>query len=139
MSDFIPALTHQIKWSVGENRFDESGKQPKQLSLFVSKESILEFASYLQRLAGETDRIKTGKIWDFTNKEEIEVDGFYLNGKGQSGQYGDFGSINLNQIPGSDANQPQQANACGITPPDPEPPARWDTAPLQPDTDDIPF
>ena len=105
-SAFIPATTHQIKWSVGENRFDKDGKQPKQLSLFVSQDSILELASYLQRLAGESDRIKTGKVYDFVNKTEIEVDGFYLNGKGQTGQYGDFGSINLQQIPGSSSDTP---------------------------------
>ena len=99
MADFVPALTHQIKWSVGENRFDTEGKQPKQLSLFVTKQSILELASYLKKLASESDRIKTGKVWDFAKKEEIEVEGFYLNGKGQTGQYGDFGSINLQQIP----------------------------------------
>ena len=99
MADFVPALTHQIKWSVGENRFDTEGKQPKQLSLFVTKQSILELASYLQKLAGESDRVKPGKVWDFAKKEEIEVEGFYLNGKGQTGQYGDFGSINLQQIP----------------------------------------
>ena len=98
MADFVPALTDQIKWSVGENRFDTEGKQPKQLSLFVTKRSILELASYLQKLAGETDRIKPGKVWDFANKKEVEVEGFYLNGKGQTGQYGDFGSINLQQI-----------------------------------------
>ena len=99
MADFVPALTHQIKWSVGENRFDTEGKQPKQLSLFITKQSIRELASHLTKLAGETDRIKTGKVWDFAKKEEIEVEGFYLNGKGQTGQYGDFGSINLQQIP----------------------------------------
>ena len=109
MSDFISATTHQIKWSVGDNRFDKDGKNPKQLSLFVSKESILELAAYLQRLAGESDRIKTGKVWDFVNKEEIEVDGFYLNGKGKTGAYGDFGSINLRYIPSSDGNPPTQA------------------------------
>ena len=99
MADFVPALTHQIKWSVGENRFDTEGKQPKQLSLFITKQSIRELASHLTKLAGETDRIKTGKVWDFAKKEEVEVEGFYLNGKGQTGQYGDFGSINLQQIP----------------------------------------
>ena len=110
-SSFVPATTHQIKWSVGENRFDKDGKQPKQLSLFVSKESILELASYLQRLAGETDRIKPGKVYDFVNKKEIEVEGFYLNGKGQSGQYGDFGAINLQQITATNRNVPTQAPA----------------------------
>ena len=110
-SAFIPATTHQIKWSVGENRFDKDGKQPKQLSLFVSQDSILELASYLQRLAGESDRIKTGKVYDFVNKTEIEVDGFYLNGKGQTGQYGDFGSINLQQISGSSSDTPTERSA----------------------------
>jgi len=133
-STFVPATTHQIKWSVGENRFDENGKQPKQLSLFVSKESILELASYLQRLAGESDRIKPGKVWDFVNKEEIEVEGFYLNGKGQTGQYGDFGSINLQQIPGAAANAPAQPEACGLTPP-----KEWNKAPLVPDNGEMPF
>ena len=114
-SAFVSALTHQLKWSVGENRFDTDGKQPKQLSLFITKESILEFASYLQRLAGESDKLKAGKVWDFQNKEEIEVQGFYLNGKGQTGQYGDFGSINLQQIPGSSANTPKQAVAASVS------------------------
>ena len=115
-SSFIAATTHQIKWSVGENRFDKDGKQPKQLSLFISKDSILEFADYLQRLAQEQDRIKSGKVWDFVNKEEIEVEGFYLNGKGQTGQYGDFGSINLQQIPGSDRNAATQADSLDSLP-----------------------
>ena len=127
MSDFVAATTHQIKWEVGENRFDKDGKNPKKMSLFISKDSILEFAAYLQRLAGETDRIKTGKVWDFVNREEIEVEGFYLNGKGKSSKYGDFGAINLQQIPGSDRNAPTQASP------------RWDHEPLVPDTADIPF
>ena len=107
-STFIPATTHQIKWEVGENRFDKDGQNPKKMSIFISKDSILEFASYLQRLAGETDRIRTGKVWDFTNREEIEVEGFYLNGKGKTSQYGDFGAINLQQIPASDRNTATQ-------------------------------
>lgn len=113
-SAFVSALTHQLKWSVGENRFDTDGKQPKQLSLFITQESILELASYLQRLAGESDKLKAGKVWDFENKKEIEVQGFYLNGKGQTGQYGDFGSINLQQIPGSSATPPTQAVAAAV-------------------------
>lgn len=113
-SAFVSALTHQLKWSVGENRFDTDGKQPKQLSLFITQESILELASYLQRLAGESDKLKAGKVWDFENKKEIEVQGFYLNGKGQTGQYGDFGSINLQQIPGSSATPPTQPVAAAV-------------------------
>ena len=99
MADFTPALTHQIKWSVNDNRFDTDGSKPKSLALFITQDSILEFASYLQRLAKQTDKVRSGKVWDFVNKEEIELDGFYINGKGQDGQYGAFGSINLAQIP----------------------------------------
>lgn len=114
-SSFVPALTHQIKWKVGENRFDRDGSKPRALSLFISQDSILELASYLQRLAHETDKIKPGKIWDFVNNEEIEVDGFYLNGKGTTTKYGDLGSINLQQIPGSNANTPtQQKQPAGV-------------------------
>jgi hypothetical protein len=113
-SAFVSALTHQLKWSVGENRFDTDGTKPKQMSLFVTQESILEFASYLQRLAGESDKLKPGKVWDFENQKEIEVQGFYLNGKGQTSQFGDFGSINLQQIPGSSVNTPTQAVAAPV-------------------------
>ena len=87
------------------------------MSLFISKDSILELAAYLQRLAGESDRIKPGKVWDFVYREEIEVEGFYLNGKGQTGQYGDFGAINLQQITATDRNSPTQPEACGLKPP----------------------
>ena len=113
-SAFVSALTHQLKWSVGENRFDNDGKQPKQLSLFITQESILELASNLRRLPDESDRLKPGKVGDFQNKQEIEVQGFYLHGKGQTGQYGDFGSINLQQIPGSSATPPTQPVAPAV-------------------------
>ena len=45
----------------------------------------------------------------------------------------------LPRLQPEEPEQPQQADACGLKAPDPEPPARWDTAPLEPDTDDIPF
>lgn len=102
MAEFSPALTHQIKWSVNDNRFDTDGKNPKQLALFITKDSILELASYLQRLAKQSDKVRSGKVWDFVNNEEMEVDGFYINGKGKDGQYGPFGAINLAQIPDAD-------------------------------------
>ena len=100
MSDFIAATSLPMKWSVGENRFAQEGDEnTKSLSLFIPQQCVTEFAAYLNRLAGEQDRMKPGKVWNHDTKEEIEVQGFYINAKGRNGQYGDFGNINLQQIP----------------------------------------
>ena len=133
MSDFQAALPKVIKWDVKDNPFDDKEKYPKSLSLFIPLQSIAAIAQHLNSLAADESKHKNAKVWDYSNNQEVEVWGIYLNAKGKSGEYGDFGNINPASI------QPQQANACGLTPPDPEPPARWDTAPLEPDTDDIPF
>ena len=42
----------------------------------------------------------------------------------------------LPRLQPEEPEQPQQADACGLKAPDPEPPARWDT---ERDPDDIPF
>ena len=95
--EFNPALKHPIKWQVSENRFDEAGKNPRQLSLAIPIESIPGLCNYLMSLEGDTSKHKEGKVWDFENNEEVEVDVVYINAKGKSGQYGDFGNINPNQ------------------------------------------
>ena len=134
MSDFQAALPRVIKWDVKDNPFDDKEKNPKSLSLFIPLQSIAAFAQHLSAMAADDSKIKQAKVWDYSNNQEVEVQGVYLNAKGKSGEYGDFGNINPASI------QPEQAAACGTTPPDPEPPARWDTvAPLKPDTDDLPF
>ena len=122
---FVPALTRQLKWSVGDNKFYDPNKkndQPKSMSLFIPEESILELAAYLQKLASNSDKLKSGSVYDFEAKEKIEVQGFYINGKGNESNDGAFGSINLAQIP----------EAAGA-------PQSWNTPPLQSSTEDIPF
>ena len=94
MADFNPALPKQVKWSVGDNRYDQDGKTPKSLSLFVPLESATAFAKYINATATDPDKIKKGKVWDYALQAEVEVDGIYINGKGRDGQYGAFGSIN---------------------------------------------
>ena len=108
-TSFEPALTHGINWSTGQNRFDENGKQPRSLSLFIPAESIYEFAEYLQRLANCSDKIKTGKVWDFEKKERREVDGFYIYAKGREGNDGDFGQISPAQLPAAAPVSPEGA------------------------------
>ena len=91
---FDPALPYPIKWSVGENSYDEDGKFPSQLALAIPIESIPAFCDYLMSLGDNRDKIKTNKVWDFKNNEEVQVDVVWLNAKGKEGQYGSFGNIN---------------------------------------------
>ena len=91
---FDAALPHPIKWTVGENSYDEDGKFPQQLALAIPVESIPAFCDYLMSLGDTRDKIKTGKVWDFKNNEEVQVDVVWLNAKGKEGQYGSFGNIN---------------------------------------------
>ena len=106
MPEFQAALPAVIKWSVGENKYDEDGSNPKSLSLFIPAESIDAFAAHLKAMANDSDKRKTGKVWDYANKAEKEVSGVYLNAKGKTGEYGDFGNIN----PAALGNTPTQAD-----------------------------
>jgi hypothetical protein len=94
MADFKGALPSVIKWSVGENKFDEDGSNPKSLGLFIPAASIDALATHLSAMAADSAKLKTGKIWDYNKNEEVEVSGVYLNAKGKTGEYGDFGNIN---------------------------------------------
>jgi hypothetical protein len=51
-------------------------------------------AQYLLNAADDPERQKTTKLWDYDKKAEVEVEGFYINGKGRQGNDGDFGTIN---------------------------------------------
>lgn len=94
-TEFTAALPAVIKWSVNENQYDESGDYPQSLSLFIPAESIAALADYLSALATDNARLKTAKIWDYSAKEEKEVQGVYLNAKGKRGRDGGaFGNIN---------------------------------------------
>ena len=94
-SDFKPAFPRPVKWSTGENRYDQTGKNPTTMSLFVPIESAYAFAQYLINLADDESRHKTGKVWDYADRCEVEVPGIYVNGKGRDGAGGfAFGTIN---------------------------------------------
>lgn len=93
-SEFKAALPRAVKWSTGENRYDTAGKQPRSLNLFVPLESAYAFAQYIMNTAEDASRHKSGKVWDYETKAEVEVQGFYINGKGREGRDGDYGTIN---------------------------------------------
>ena len=110
MSEFNAALPSVIKWSVDKNKYDQDGKFPKSLSLFIPKESIAAFAKHLTAMAIDPDKVRSGKIWDYTANAEVEVEGVYINAKGKTGQYGDFGNINpASLLADTPTNQPVAA------------------------------
>ena len=39
-NDFVPAFPYPIKWSVGDNTFDDSDKNPKTIGLAIPVDSI---------------------------------------------------------------------------------------------------
>ena len=94
MAEFKAALPAQIKWAVKENQFDEDGTNPKALSLFVPLQSIEALAAHLRAMATDSEKVKTGSVWDYSNKKAYEVQGIYLSAKGKDGEYGSFGNIN---------------------------------------------
>jgi hypothetical protein len=97
MADFNPALPVQLKWSVNENRFDDGGKNPLSLSVFIPAESAFALAELIMNSAEDPAKTKTAKVWDYEAQAEKEVSGFYLNGKGKQGRDGNgtsFGNIN---------------------------------------------
>jgi hypothetical protein len=91
---FQPALPYPIKWSVSENTYDEEGKFPQQLAQAIPVASIPAYCDWLMSLGDANEKIKKGKVWDFSKNEEVEVDVVWINAKGKEGQYGIFGNIN---------------------------------------------
>ena len=106
-SDFQAALPFPIQWAVNENKFDSDGKNPLSLSVFVPAESAFALAQFLLDTAEDPAKTKTAKVWDYSKNEEVEVQGFYINGKGKPGRDGDrtsYGSINPAKPANSSSN-----------------------------------
>jgi hypothetical protein len=109
MADFNPALPIQLKWSVNENKFDDNGKNPLALSLFIPAESAFALAQLIMDSAEDLAKTKTAKVWDYTKNEEVEVQGFYINGKGKQGRDGDGSSFgNINPVAKSNAPKAEE-------------------------------
>ena len=93
---FKPALPYPIKFSTSENDYEDQDKYPQKMSLFIPSESVSAFCEEVMKMVDTKQ--KKGKVWDYSKKEEVEVDGIYINAKAKEGRYGIFGNINLNFI-----------------------------------------
>ena len=79
-----------------ENDYEDQDKYPQKMSLFIPSESVSAFCEEVMKMVDTKQ--KKGKVWDYSKKEEVEVDGIYINAKAKEGKYGLFGNINLNFI-----------------------------------------
>ena len=93
---FKAALPYPIKFSTSENEYEDQDKYPQKMSLFIPCESVSAFCEEVMKMVDTKQ--KKGKVWDYSKKEEVEVDGIYINAKAKEGKYGLFGNINLNFI-----------------------------------------
>ena len=98
-SNFVPAFTYPIKWSVGDNTFDDADKFPKTMGLAIPVESIPGLIDFLMALEADTSKHKQGKVWSKENGEERKFV-VYLNGKGMNSNdgYGCYGNISPRKI-----------------------------------------
>ena len=98
-SNFVPAFPFPIKWSVGDNTFDDADKFPKTIGLAIAVESIPGLIDLLMALEADTSKHKQGKVWSKENGEEKKPV-VYLNGKGMNSNdgYGCYGNISPRKI-----------------------------------------
>jgi hypothetical protein len=98
MAEFQAAMSTPGTWSVGDNRFDEDGKNPKRLSFFLPLDSVHAFAQHLMNMADTPSLHKEGNTWDYQAQEKVRVQGIYLNMNGKEGSDGAFGNINPKKL-----------------------------------------
>ena len=54
--------------------------------MFIPSESVSAFCEEVMKMVDTKQ--KKGKVWDYSKKEEVEVDGIYINAKAKEGRYG---------------------------------------------------
>ena len=75
---------------------EDQDRFPQKFSMIIPSKSVSAFCEEVMKMVDTKQ--KKGKVWDYSKKEEVEVDGIYINAKAKEGKYGLFGNINLNFI-----------------------------------------
>jgi len=92
-NQFNPALPLPIKWSIGDDRFNE-GQQV--LNLTIPVDSVTHLIDHLQNLVNT--KAKDGEVYDFKTKKKVKTQCVQIFSKAMDGQYGVFGNINPQKI-----------------------------------------
>ena len=115
---YVAALTHQLKWNAGKNKYPDD-KKPMSYSVFIPRESILELAMWLQQKHASTTDWKQTSVrkYDPTSKQWYDevVEGFYLRGKGrgQDGYLKNLDGTNVLDEAGNPMKDPDENWAAG--------------------------
>ena len=88
-NQFNPALPLPIKWSIGDDRFNE-GQQV--LSLTIPVDCVPHLTEHLMNLVDQ--KAKDGEVYDFNKKEKVKTKCVQIYSKAMDGQFGVFGNIN---------------------------------------------
>ena len=95
MADFNPALSLPIKWSIGEDRFNDDD-DAKVLTLTIPVDSLDQFIDHLKALS--YTKQKQGEVYDFKKKEKVKTQCVQIYSKAMDGQFGVFGNINPQKL-----------------------------------------
>ena len=93
--EFNPALPLPVKFTV-----NEFGNQ---LTLCIPVESVTHFMEHIQNLVNTKQ--SDGKVYDFSQKKNVEAKCIYINAKALEGDYGIYGNINPQKIEGAPDTQ----------------------------------
>ena len=96
-SQFNPALPLPIKFNINDGRFGN------QLTLCIPVESVTHFMEHIQNLVNTKQ--SDGKVYDFSQKKNVEAKCIYINAKALEGDYGIYGNINPQKIEGAPNTQ----------------------------------
>ena len=125
---FELALPLPVSYSVQDNKFDNKDKFPKMAKFFIPLESAYDFAQHIMSLCDNEKYHKDGKVFDMNTGEQVQTKGVVIWGKGKVGNfdqdgYGAFGSFN--PVKAEVKQVPQDV--------------KWDSSPVVPETDELPF
>ena len=71
---FKAAMPYPIKFSTSENDYEDQDRFPQKFSMFIPCESVPAFCEEVMKMVDTKQ--KKGKVWDYSKKEEVEVDVF---------------------------------------------------------------
>ena len=126
---FELALPLPVSYSVQDNKYENSKEKfPKMARFFIPLESAYDFAQHIMSLCDNEKYHKNGKVYDMNAGEQIETKGVVIYGKGKVGSfdedgYGAYGSFN--PVKAEIKQVPKEVN--------------WDSSPVVPESDEIPF
>ncbi len=126
--NFELALTYPVSYSVQDNKYENKDRFPKMAKLTIPIESAYEFAQHIMSLCDNEKYHKDIFVYDMNTNEKIPTKGVVIWGKGKVGdfdedQYGAYGSFN--PVKAEIKQAPQNV--------------KWDSSPVVPETDEIPF